>query len=117
MKKHGFTLVELMVVVIVIAILAGIVIVSYSNWRTQTAQTAVESDLVAASTAMKNAATWGNSGYPPTIPTSFSPSPNATVTVVSSTATSFCLKGVSQSVASVVYYISDSNSSPHSGGC
>lgn len=117
MKARGFTLVELMVVVVMIAILAGIVLVSYSNWRQQTAATAVKNDLIAASSAMNNTVTWSISGYPSTIPSSFTPGPDTAVTIVNSTATSYCLKGVSQTMTGITYYISTTNSSPHTGSC
>lgn len=117
MKARGFTLVELMVVIVMIVILAGIVLVSYTNWRQQTAVTAVKNDLIAASSAMNNAVTWSTSGYPAIIPSSFTADPNTTISVVSSSATAYCLKGISQTVSGITYYISTTNRSPHTGSC
>ncbi len=47
-KRTGFTLVEVIIVITVITILAGISIVSYGSWRRHTAEKALQSDLVQA---------------------------------------------------------------------
>ena len=120
MNKRGFTLVELMVVIVVIAILAGIVVLSYSGWRTETAQNEVQNDLKAAATAMENYKNFNN-GYPATLSTigsSFTPSQNVTVvTSGTPTTTYYCLKGSSTAVTSVIYYITSTNQIPHTGSC
>src|SRR5690606_2638365 len=58
--KQGFTIVELILVITVIAILATIVIVTYGNWRGETVATVVKSDLLNAASAMESAATFDN---------------------------------------------------------
>ena len=44
-RKHGFTVVELLIVIVVIAILATIVLVSYNGIRNQAANAKVQADL------------------------------------------------------------------------
>lgn len=74
----GFTIVELLVVIIVIAILAAITIVAYSG-VTQSATTAsLQSDLSNASTALKSFALENNSNFPTTISTDCIASPDTT---------------------------------------
>ena len=53
-KQNGFTIIELLVVVAVIAILATVIVVSYGGWRTSINTSVVKSDLTAAATAMEN---------------------------------------------------------------
>lgn len=47
MKQHGFTLLELMVTVVIIAILAAIAIPSYARYTMRAAQAQVKSDMLA----------------------------------------------------------------------
>ena len=71
MKKNGFTVVELMIVIVVIAILTGIAIFGYASWRSDTIETALSSDLSSAASAMKQELNLNNT-YPTTIPKSYS---------------------------------------------
>lgn len=116
MNNRGFTLVELLIVVGVISILAMITTVMYGTWRTRTAETEVKSDLIQASGAMENYKNF-NTGYPATIPNTFSASQNVTITVQNVTSSSYCLKATEIKVPSVVYFISSTNAQPHTGAC
>ena len=65
-RKHlGWTLVELVVVVAVLGILAGIAIVGFGGWRERTARNEVKSDLLSGATALKNHRNF-TSSYPAT---------------------------------------------------
>lgn len=83
-SRPGFTLVELMIVIIVIAILAGIVLASYGGWRHMTAVNVVKNDLTQASASLKNTVNFSGS-YPATLsmqPSSsvvFTYKPNGTI--------------------------------------
>lgn len=44
-RKYGFTVIEILIVVVVIGILAGIGLVSYNGWRKETVRKAITSDL------------------------------------------------------------------------
>ncbi|MEP6710487.1 MAG: prepilin-type N-terminal cleavage/methylation domain-containing protein, partial [Candidatus Saccharibacteria bacterium] len=62
-KPTGFTIVELLVVIVVIGILLGLTIVGYAGWRARTAKKEVQSDLKGALSAMESARNFG-AGYP-----------------------------------------------------
>ncbi len=102
--RSGFTIVELIVVIAVIAILAGVVLVSYGAWRNSVATNSLKSDLVHAASAMESSRTFSNA-YPMTLPTSFSPSANNTVVLTAPDTKSFCIDGTTTQSASITYYI------------
>jgi prepilin-type N-terminal cleavage/methylation domain-containing protein len=113
---NGFTIIELLVVITVIGILAGIVSLSYSSWRTRTAQTEVSSDLNSVSAAMESARNF-SSGYPATLPSTYTPSQNVTTILKSSTSTTYCAQATSTVVSSVVYKVTNANKTPVAGAC
>lgn len=111
----GFTVVELVVVIAVVGVLAGITVVAYSGWRNSSAVNQVKNDLTQAASAMKSAVTFSDS-YPVTIPSSFTASSGVSVSLYQRTATTFCIDG---SMGSVNYYIDEktSDAGPQSGTC
>jgi prepilin-type N-terminal cleavage/methylation domain-containing protein len=102
--RAGFTIVELIVVIAVIAILASVVLASYGSWRTSVATNSLKSDLEHAASAMESSRTFNNA-YPVTLPTTFSPSANNTVILTSPDTKSFCLDGTTTQSGSIKYYI------------
>lgn len=112
----GFTIVELLVVIVVIGILAMVTVFSMNGWRERTARNGVQNDLKAASTAMENEKNFNN-GYPAWLPASFKPSDDVTVTVKLSTPTSYCIEGTSKTVPTVLYSISSDSKTPVANGC
>lgn len=62
----GFTVVEVLVIVVVISILASITVVSYGAWRHRTADSVVRSDLTQATNTLKSYKNFKNS-YPPNL--------------------------------------------------
>jgi len=76
----GFTIVEIILVIIVIGILASISIVSYSSWSQSINVAKLKSDLNGVAAAMENSRTYGNV-YPETIPTTFTASSGVTTTL------------------------------------
>lgn len=82
-KNRGFTIVELLVVIVVIGILAAITIVSYSGITRRAIISSMQSDLASASTQLKIFQTT-NDSYPQTISTDCVASPT--------TLTNLCLK-------------------------
>jgi len=118
-KSRAFTIVELLVVITVIGILAGIVVVSYGSWRTKAAKTEVRSDLTQLAVAMKNEMNFKD-GYPTgtTLPSSFTASKDVTVARKSGgTATTYCINAYSNINTSVKYYITNTSTTPTVGTC
>jgi prepilin-type N-terminal cleavage/methylation domain-containing protein len=107
-SPRGFTIVELAVVIVVIAILATLVGVGWSGWRTSLAQKTVRSDVAVAGIAMENAKNFGN-GYPTSLPTSYKSGKDVTVTYVSGDTQNYCIQGVSTIIGSVSYFIDTTN--------
>jgi len=63
-KRHGFTIVELLIVIVVIGILAAITIVAYSGLQTRTRDTIRKNDIAAIAKAVELFKT-DNSELPP----------------------------------------------------
>lgn len=118
MKHKGFTVVELIIVIVVIGILAGISVVGYGAWRDRAAKTEVSSDLRNAALAMNNYRNFNNA-YPTSLDqAAFKESPNVAVTYASGDASSFCINGKSRVKTTVVYYINSTNQTqPIAGTC
>jgi sugar lactone lactonase YvrE/Tfp pilus assembly protein PilE len=102
--SFAFTIVELIVVISVIGILAGVTLVSYGSWRTSVATSSVKSDLTHAASAMESSRSFGNA-YSATLPTSFTSSTGNTMTLTVTSTTSFCIDGTSSNSATIQYYI------------
>lgn len=64
--RGGFTVVELIVVITVIAVLAGVTIFSYGQWQRRVAASSVQSDLQNAKSALENYQNFAND-YPPNL--------------------------------------------------
>lgn len=117
--QKAFTVVELLVVIVVIGVLAGISVITYGSWRTRVATTSVKSDLTSVAIAMKSERNFKNV-YPSGLPSSFSPSEDVTVTWVYGDANSFCINGVSESDGNVKLYVQATGSvinGPLEGTC
>lgn len=116
-KTKAFTIVEMMVVVVILGILAGLVVLGYTNWQRTAASKAVQSDLQLVAVAMENAKNFG-SGYPTAIPATFTSSPNVEVDYYSGDASTFCVDAMSTSDSSIRYFIDTSQGkTPLAGTC
>jgi prepilin-type N-terminal cleavage/methylation domain-containing protein len=117
-RRSGFTIVELIVVIVVIAILAAIVIFSVGAWQDSIRRTAVKNDLNAVSASMESARNFATS-YPLSIPSSFSPSENVSITLTLGTATQYCIDGVATQNTALTYYVysKTKDKGPQEGSC
>lgn len=104
-RRSGFTIVELIVVISVIAILAAILIVSMGAWQRSVRTSVVKSDLNAVAAAMEVSRN-SSTGYPLTIPSTFAPSADVTFpTPTLMTLTEFCIDARSTPDPTIQYYI------------
>ena len=108
--KRGFTIVELVVVIVVIGILASITTFAYRGWRQDNANTAVTTDLQAAAHAMDQYRNF-NDVYPTTAQLKSTYKGKATVTVKAlDSGKNFCLTGVGGSPEITLYFNSRTDS-------
>lgn len=113
--NHGFTIVEIIVVVVVLSILVAITIFYIGDWRGRTAETEVKNNLTNAAAAMENARNFSGT-YPATLPSTFTPSEHVAVQLVSSSATGYCINGQSTARSDIRLHIT-AQASPSSGDC
>lgn len=117
-KNSGFTIVELLVVIVVIGILAAITMVSYSGITTKANQTKLTSDLKNAATQLEVAKAVNN-GYPTTTDQindgkGLLPSGGVLFSYNYHNADHYCL---SASLGSINYHVVSSDQTPTNGGC
>lgn len=121
MHKHypsqvrGFTIVEMIVMVTIIAVLAAITIFAFGAWRSRTATAEVTTALTHLASALKSEQTFNNV-YPSSVPSSYQASTGVTITYTN-TSTTYCAKGTSTAVSTVVLYISNTNPVPSGTAC
>lgn len=111
-QKNGFTIVELLIVVVVIAILAAITIVAYNGIQNRAKASAAQS--LTSQTAKKVALYAVDNGdqYPATL--ELAGVTNTTGLQYSSSGSTFCITGTSQNVS---YFQSHSSSNVTAGAC
>lgn len=116
-KHHGFTIVEVVIMVTVIALLATITIFGFGSWRARTATTEVKGALTNLATSLKSEMNF-NSTYPASVPSTYRPSTGVTITyVMSGGGTAYCARGTSTAVSTVIWYISNTNPTPSQTAC
>ncbi len=114
-KRYGFTIIELLVVVVVIAILAAIVTVAYNGVTSQAREAALKSDLQTAVKQLLN--THIRTGDYPTDTSSLKKQDTTTFTYsYDNTARTFCLGVASSLLPSVTYHATESGAISE-GGC
>ncbi len=109
-KQTGFTIVELVVAISIIAVLAIISVVGYGAWQSSIRKTQVKNELTAAASAMESARSTNN-GYPSSLPPAYEPSGEVTVTLFSVSTDKFCLDGVSNNDSNIKFYIDSKSQS------
>lgn len=118
-KNAGFTIIELLVVIIVIAILATLTLVGYNGVRQRANETTIKADLHNALVALSNDNTLKGT-YPSSVATAnngkgLDASPGTTYQYTYDSVTnSFCLTATNSNLS---YYTSSSNTSLLKGAC
>jgi prepilin-type N-terminal cleavage/methylation domain-containing protein len=113
-KPRGFTIVELLIVIVVIAILAAIVIIAYSGIQTRAHTAAAQSDLDSSAKTLGIANVTAGS-YPVDLTSAGLKSGSTVYTYYyNSSANTYCLSGTN---AGITYSLNSSNNVPQSGGC
>jgi type IV pilus assembly protein PilA len=112
-REGGFTLIELLVVIIIIAILAAIAIPVFLKQREKGWKSQAESAVKNAATAMETYGTENNGSYAnanlATLTNNgFKNTTGVTTSVVSSSATAYCLKADHASLDYDIYFSSTS---------
>jgi prepilin-type N-terminal cleavage/methylation domain-containing protein len=107
--SRGFTIVELLIVIVVIAILAAITIVSYNGIARRSEISALQSSLRQTANKLNLIKVDSNDIYPATLPVGM-PASGSTyeLTYNRNTNVSFCLTAVSKKTTSLVYRINES---------
>lgn len=117
-KHTGFTIVELLIVIVVIAILAAITIVAYTGVQDRAIQSSLQSSAKQAYTKVQANAVENNDTYPANLSSvGITDSSDVTYSYRTDAATSpknFCLVASRQSTE---YYVTSENSSPTIGNC
>ena len=115
-SSRGFTIVELLIVVVVIAILAAITIVAFNGIQDRARLSAVQSDIASIAKKLeiyKNSPE--NNVYPASLSAaSITPSGTASSTLYSSDGSTYCLVGV---IKSVSYFSTNTQTTPSQGSC
>lgn len=116
--KHGFTIVEIVVMITITAILVTMVSFAFGSWRVRTAKTEVKASLTDLSTALNNELNFNNK-YPSAMPSTYTPGKGVTMTYSSPSPSyaTYCASATSKSESTVKMYISSSNQVPSTTSC
>ncbi len=118
-RQQGFTIIELLLVIVVIAILATLTYVAYTTISSRALSSALQSDLKNASTKLETLKIEnGTDTYPlgPTLPSSITSSDGTTLQYASNGQT-YCLTATTSKSDTLQYTLSNNNRTPQQGTC
>lgn len=115
-RSAGFTIVELIVVISIVAILAVITAVGYGAWQSSLKEDQVKNDLIAAAGTMEEARTFSDE-YPLTLPASFTAGEGIEVVLSVPGTDAYCIDGGVAGDESIEFYIDDTMQSAAEGTC
>lgn len=128
-KQNGFTVVEILVVIIVLGILVSASYFAFNSWRDRIAESELKSDLNGLYSAMESARNWSK-GYPvlsagtlfdgnSTTKGIFTQSTNVKLTYDQGDSTKYCVEAVSRARPSITMYLNTTNGNkePKKGLC
>lgn len=93
-NKSGFTIIELIIVIMVMGILSSIAFVSYNGWKQSTTVAQLKSDLNGVAAAMENARNFSDS-YPSSFPNTFRPTNGTVLQFAIASAGNYCVNAYS----------------------
>ncbi len=117
MKRRGFTVVELLIVIVVIAVLAAITIVAFNGIQSRATAAALSSDLAAAAKKLELAKIDSStSSYPTTFPSGVTASSNVGLSL-SEAGTGFCINAQSLTGNTIIQSYKTSSGVIQDGTC
>lgn len=112
----GFTIIEIVVGIVTIAMLAALMIDGWGAWREDVTKNQLSQSLVSVATAMKDARNFGND-YPTTIPANYNPPADVVLATVQADSGKYCINAYHKKVRSVRRSISSELTQPVEGVC
>ena len=116
MRRHtGFTIVELLIVIVVIAVLAAITVVAFNSVQQRARESVIKTDLSNAMKQMELA--YAQAGaYPTALPSGFKPS-NDVVLSLSQASTGYCINAELTSNSAMRWYFDKDGGGLQQGSC
>lgn len=116
-RKTGFTIVELLIVIIVLAILAGVVIVAFNGLTRRAQVTDLTTTMTAISKAMEADKAFNMGSYPTDLPSNTDISPNINVSYSGGDSGTYCIDGVHKADSNLKMFITQESKDPKYGDC
>lgn len=114
-QARGFTLIEVLIAIVVIAILAGIGMVGYGEWRKDVVTKELQADLRSASAAMEQEKNFKNA-YPARLPSSYKSNTANIEVYVQNAGAEFCMEAASTQPP-LKFHVDSSDQKIKEGGC